>query len=230
MEQATILSDRLLGGMLGRVPMPVRDDEPLPFQRQGTDRGLLNLQRRGPEVEIEILHKTNRLSSGVTEITNVATAAATVSALTIVERLLTERSVRPHAPTDRPGFPRPVVGALSENSKRIIGDHGVQRFEEFKRYHDGWDYGRGKALSPRSVATFEAFLRQVPELSAVEPSLFLTSEGNLQLGWEDGEGGVVEVDFLPDGVEYYIDTTGEEGTVRLEAFPHFIERIRTLIP
>lgn len=229
MEQATILSDRLLGGMLGRVPMPVRD-EPLPFQKQRMDRGLLNLQGREPEVEIEILHKRNRPSSRVTEITNVATAAATVSALTIVERLLAERPVRLHTPTDRPGFPRPVVGALSENSKRVIGEHGVQRFEEFKRYHDGWDYGRGKALSPRSVATFEAFLRQAPELSAVEPSLFLTSEGNIQLGWEDGEGGIVEVDFLPDGVEYYIDTAGEEGTVRLEALPHFIERIRTLIP
>jgi hypothetical protein len=230
MEQATVLSDRFLGGMLGRVPLLVSSDEPLPFHKRGRDRGLLNLQKRGTEVEVEIFHKRNRPSPRVTKITDVVTATAAVSALTIVERLLAERPVRSLTPSDRPGFPRPVVGAISENSKRVIGENGVKRFEEFRHYHDGWDYSRGKALSPRSVATFEVFLRLVPELAAVEPSLFLTPEGNLQLGWEDSNGGSVEVDFLLHGVEYYLDTAGEEGTVRLEALPQFIERIRATIP
>jgi len=159
-----------------------------------------------------------------------ATHAAAVAAFGIIERLRrAERLSHSPAKTSRPGFPRPVIGALSENSKRIIGEHGVQRFEEFKRYHDGWDYGRGRALSPRSVAAFESFLRRVPELAAVEPSLFLTAEGNLQLGWEDEQGRVVEVDFLPNRIDYFIESSQEEGSSRLDALPQLIERIRPTI-
>ena len=82
------------------------------------------------------------------------------------------------------------VGVLGENSKHIVGENGVRRFEEFRQYHAGWDGGRGRPLAPRSVTTLELFLRQLPELAALEPSLFLTHEGNLQLGWEDRQGNV----------------------------------------
>lgn len=237
--QAALLNDRLLGGMLGHVPaMSVRDDEPL-LRRQAED-DLLNLQRRREPSARARRRMSSLQVIGVTSPTQekmveasaaVATAAAAVAAVNVIDRLLLAgQPIKAPAQTNRPGFPRAVVGALSENSKRIIGDHGVQRFEEFKRYQDGWDYGRGKVLSPRSVATFETFLRQIPELAAIEPSLFLTTEGNMQLGWEDGNGNIMEVDFLPDGIEYYIAATNEEGLVRLEALPQLIERIRPMLP
>lgn len=226
--QAAILSDRLLGGMLGRVPMPVRDDDPLP--KRLSEGGLLNLQSGRPATVPQPPRKRTVQATGTADLKDLVRATATVTVISIVEQLLAEQQAKPAAQVSRAVFPKPVVGALSANSQRIIGEHGVQRFEEFKRYGDGWDYGRGKPLSPRSVATFEAFLRLIPELAAVEPSLFLTTEGNLQLGWEDRERGVVEVDFLPDGVEYYVDITGEEGMVRLAALPEFVERIRLTIP
>lgn len=213
---------------MGRLPTLVRDDAPLPKQLSGGD--LLNLQSRRPAPEPEPLRKKRTRSTGIADFTNLVEAAADFTATDILEKLLNERPAKPATQTSQPGFPKPTVGALSENSRLIIGEHGVRRFEEFKRYGDGWDYGRGKMLSARSVATFEAFMRRIPELAAVEPSLFMTTEGNLQLGWGGRDRGIVEVDFLPDGVEYYVEITGEEGAVRLADLPEFVERIRLTIP
>lgn len=153
-----------------------------------------------------------------------------LSAAEIAEKLLKSGQYTPPAAGMRAAFSRLVPGALSENSKRVIGANGVQRFEEFKQYHDGWDYGRGKALSAYSVATFEEFLRQIPELAAIEPSLFLTTNGNLQLGWEDAEGNVVEVEFFPDRIEYYIESRNEEGSLSKQALPQLINQVRPTIP
>lgn len=130
---------------------------------------------------------------------------------------LTEQRVRRQAPT------------LGETAGNILGENGVRRFWEFVRYERGWDLGRGEPLSSRSVAFVNAFLNRLPELGAVRPSLFLTHEGNLQLGWEDREGNAIEIEFGPDRVEYYLEGLGEERTIGLEALPQLIGRVRSLV-
>lgn|GEM_PF-6964302 len=132
--------------------------------------------------------------------------------------------------TGRRFFRRRVVSELSENSKHIVGENGARRFEEFKQYRPGWDHGRGNPLSPRSITTLESFLRQLPELATLEPSLFLTHEGNLQLGWEDVQGNAIEIEFFPDKVEYYIESINEEGAVDLEALHQLIAKVSPTIP
>jgi len=140
-----------------------------------------------------------------------------------------------------PQRPRKVRGHWAENSPqadpvtlgetaiRILGENGQRRFQEFTRYQAGWDVGRGAPLSPRSATILEAFLARLPGLATYQPSIFLTHNGNLELGWEDSGGSAIEIEFWPDRIGYYFEGLDEEGTVRLEVFPQFIEKVRSLI-
>jgi len=119
--------------------------------------------------------------------------------------------------------------ALSEAARHILGENGSRRFQDFSRYQPGWNLGEGAALSPRSVAVTDSFLSHVPELAVCNPSLFLTPDGNLELSWEDRNGNAVEIEFWPDRIEYYVESSNEERTARLEFFPQFIEKVRSLI-
>lgn len=232
------------GGFFGGVitrPGPTRVEDLYQEQPSSEEIDLLSFpQRKGtPEREPEefsagdVAQYVNpRTSASLKEqIRNIfAESDKPLTLADVAEQLVrTERYTPPRARA-RVGFPRLVPGALSENSKRVIGENGVRRFEEFKKYHDGWDYGRGRALSAYSVATLEEFLRQMPELAMAEPSLFLTYNGNLQLGWEDAEGNAVEVEFFPDRIEYYLESRDEEGSVSKQALYHLIQRIRPTVP
>lgn len=119
--------------------------------------------------------------------------------------------------------------SLSEAARHVLGENGWRRFQDFSHYEAGWNLGAGASLSSRSVLVADFFLNHVPELAAYNPSLFLTPEGNLELAWEDRNGAALEIEFRPDGIEYYIESSGEERTVRLEVFPQFIEKVRSLI-
>jgi hypothetical protein len=125
-----------------------------------------------------------------------------------------------------PAFLRLVPKSLGDASKIVIGEHGLRRYEEFRRYHSGWDFGRGAPLSQRSVAAFESFVSQLPDLVRWEPSLFLTHQGNLQLGWENSDGSAAELEFFPDKIEYYLESLSEEGSVDLSSQQELIEKIR----
>ncbi len=118
---------------------------------------------------------------------------------------------------------------LSETAIRILGKNGQRRFEEFTRYQAGWDIGSGAPLSLRSATILDTFLARLPGLAAYQPSLFLTHNGNLELGWEDSGGNAIEIEFWPDRIGYYFETLNEERSVRLEVFPQFIEKVRSLI-
>ena len=124
---------------------------------------------------------------------------------------------------------QPQAASLSEAARRILGENGQRRFQEFTLYESGWDLARGVPLSLHSIATLDTFLGQLPELAALQPSLFLTHDGNLELGWEDANGNALEIEFWPDRVEYYIEALDEERTIRLEVLPQFIEKVRSLI-
>ena len=103
---------------------------------------------------------------------------------------------------------------LSTHAQDVLGDNGVARFELFKEYKKGWDAGHGVPLAQISVAVMESFIAFYSEFNS-EPSLFLTTEGNIQLGWEDNDDQIIEVEFLPDRIEYYIEALDEERSIPL---------------
>jgi hypothetical protein len=105
---------------------------------------------------------------------------------------------------------------LGEMARRVVGDEGVERVQEFKLYEKGWDSGQGEPLSSISIALTETFLNLYPKLSERQPSVFLSRSGNLQLGWEDKENNPVEIEFFPHKVEYYIGPLDEEGEIYLD--------------
>jgi len=115
---------------------------------------------------------------------------------------------------DRPLISNVLVStdALGKRASEVLGINGIERFEEFKQYKDGWDHGKGKALSYRSVAIMERMMNQFQDFPC-EPSLFFTREGNLQLGWDDNDGNSVELEFCPDSIEYYIESEDLEGEI-----------------
>lgn len=104
---------------------------------------------------------------------------------------------------------------LSPRTIKILGENGITRFEVFKKYSEGWDGGHALPLSHRSTAVMESFINQFFEFHK-EPSLFLTPDGNLQLGWENSQGQSIELEFYPNKIEYYIERSSEEGQTSLE--------------
>jgi hypothetical protein len=124
---------------------------------------------------------------------------------------------------------QPVDGLLNDSVRQIIGENGVTRLREFARYEQGWDLGRGKPLAPRSVVVLNAFLTQLPQLAAYSPSLFMTHEGNLELGSEDSEGRSISIEFYPERLDYYLEGLAEERMIRVDLIPQLVEKVRSLI-
>ena len=118
---------------------------------------------------------------------------------------------------------------LSREAIAIIGENGKRRFEEFRKYPNGWYGGKGKKISKWSVLNFERFVKEIPELKLFRPSLFLTLEGNLSLGWEDKSGQSIEIEFYPDKIEYFIETLDEESSIYLANIFGLTEKIRTIM-
>ncbi|MFN0139364.1 MAG: hypothetical protein ACKVQW_04665 [Pyrinomonadaceae bacterium] len=118
---------------------------------------------------------------------------------------------------------------LSPETNFIIGSNARHRIDEFSRYPFGWYGGKGKKLSKWSVANFDTFVKCLPELKRVNPSVFLTLEGNLALGWEDRNGKKCEIEFFPDKVEYFIEVSNEELSVGLIKIFDLADRFRGLL-
>lgn len=131
-----------------------------------------------------------------------------------------------------PGWSNALVESASElggDVIKMIGGNGLRRFEQFKEYGEGWEFGTGKPLSPYSLASFKQFCKQFSEPVPNEPSLFLTREGNLQLGWEDGEANKIELEFFPDKIEYYIEALDDEGAVDLTEVSQLFDKLKSII-
>lgn len=118
---------------------------------------------------------------------------------------------------------------LNRDTIAVIGENGKRRFDEFKGYPRGWYGGKGHKISRWSVANFERFVKKIPELRLFHPSLFLTLEGNIALGWEDKNGQSLEIEFHPDKVEYLIEDLNEESSVGLAGIFELAEKIRKLL-
>ena len=146
-------------------------------------------------------------------------------------------SANPINPSDWLLLETKPVDELSEDIIKIIGENGLQRFEQFKKYSEGWDFGIGKPLSSHSVASFKLFCKRLSEPIPVdsinspqdEPSLFLTREGNLQLGWEDKEGNKIEIEFFPNKIEYYIEALDDEGEVDLTHIYQLVDKLKLVV-
>ena len=95
-----------------------------------------------------------------------------------------------------------------------LGRQGRDRLHHFRYLFSGpLASGEGKPLSTRAVDALFTFLDEVDLPEKVEPSLFLTNDGHLELCWEDSEGKAIQLEFGPQETEIYLESRGLEESV-----------------
>ena len=106
-----------------------------------------------------------------------------------------------------------------------LGENGVDRVREFKTYKDGWDSGKGAALNGKSEDNLRSFLRSRGEEFPTRPSVFLTRAGNLRLSWENRDGNGIELEFFPNEIEYFLESSEEEGVGHLNTIDEILAAV-----
>ncbi|SRR6266571_6808613 len=115
--------------------------------------------------------------------------------------------------------PAPDELAREELLLRKLGPRGWGRVHHFRNYYEsGWGEHAGRVLSPMALEAFFRFLASTSfPTGKTAPSVFLTDRGGVELCWENAAGRSVQVEFTREGVEFYDETTGEEGVVGHDA-------------
>ena len=107
----------------------------------------------------------------------------------------------------------PSEGEREELLLSKLGPKGWGRLHHFRHYYSaGWG-GSGKPLSPRALETFYRFLESATFPSGSVPSVFLTDEGCIEVCWEDSARKVVQVEFRPAEIEFYVEAQQIEDSV-----------------
>lgn len=115
-------------------------------------------------------------------------------------------------------LPAPGEADREELLLAKLGPRGWGRLIHFRSYYQpGWGGGNGRQLSPRALEGFFRFLAAAEFPAGKVPSVFLTDRGGLELAWEDADGKAVQVEFTPQGAEFYIAGTETEGEAPVEA-------------
>ena len=83
----------------------------------------------------------------------------------------------------------------------------IKRGASFKDLQNGWDGYNAKATNEKVIESAIEIIRKLPFC----PEAFPTSEGNIQLQFEDSDGNYMEMEVLEDSVvEIYLEMTGQE--------------------
>lgn len=124
--------------------------------------------------------------------------------------------------------PNKMTG-LSDETLTVLGENGLRRIEEFRRYPQGWYGGKGDRLSTHSISIFDNFIKRIPELRLFAPSVFLSLSGFLSIGFEDKTGKQIEIEFFPDRIEYFAESLYEESSVGISKSFELADKIRHLL-
>lgn len=115
-------------------------------------------------------------------------------------------------------LPAPGEADREDLLLKKLGPRGWGRLHHFRYYYQpGWGEGAGRQLSPRALVGFFRFLTVAQFPVGKVPSVFLTDRGGLELAWEDAAGKAVQVEFTPQGAEFYVAANEHEGKVAVEA-------------
>ncbi|HEX9785864.1 MAG TPA: hypothetical protein VGA56_24440 [Opitutaceae bacterium] len=119
-------------------------------------------------------------------------------------------------PMGLPGIHRVAMDDLEIEQALLakLGARGWGRIHHFRNhYNQPWGERRGEPLSPRALDLLARFVTAATFPTGSQPSVFLTDHGTLELCWEDATGAARQVEFKADGIDYFIEATGEEASV-----------------
>lgn len=105
-----------------------------------------------------------------------------------------------------------VTTLISGPAKDAIGTNGLKRLETFFRLQAGWDGTASKPIDLNSVAVFSRFFAET-RLNPKRLGVFMSARGNVVVNWPEQDGQLVELEFHSGGVDYFIESVGDEGTV-----------------
>jgi len=114
--------------------------------------------------------------------------------------------------------------SLNQDAKRMLGPTTLARYYSFMFLRDGWDGGDAKGISARSTETLNAFASLHPMISN-PVSLFLTDRGYLEILFKNSDGKSINIEFMPDGLEYFHEGLMVEGEVPTAEMGKFISSI-----
>jgi hypothetical protein len=106
----------------------------------------------------------------------------------------------------------PQQSALGAEAAAALGVRGVKRLKAFQQLQPGWDSGRGEALQIDSLRALSSFFEETM-LRPPRLSVFMSGEGHLAVSWTDSKDQLIELEFFPDRIEFFIEATGDEGSV-----------------
>ena len=114
---------------------------------------------------------------------------------------------------------RQSVRAIAPNEQeqeetllKKLGARGWGRVHYFRDlFQAGWGEHGGAPMSPRAFEAFVRFVRAIDFPVGNFPSVFISDRGGIELCWEDSKGSALQVEFVRDGAEYYIEASGQEG-------------------
>lgn len=105
-----------------------------------------------------------------------------------------------------------VSTLISDAATVAIGAAGLRRLENFFRLQAGWDGKFSKPIALNSVMVFSSFFAETG-LRPDRLGVFMSSQGNVVVNWPDPDNQLIELEFTPSGVEYFIEKDEEEGIV-----------------
>lgn len=119
-----------------------------------------------------------------------------------------------------------VSTLISAAASAAVGSAGLKRLESFLQLQPGWDGMTSKPIDLNSIADFSSFFDE----TGCRPSrlgVFMSAEGNVVVNWPDQHDQLVELEFHSSGVDYFIERSGEEGTIPREdiGFRELLNRI-----
>ncbi|MFC5438513.1 hypothetical protein [Rhodanobacter ginsenosidimutans] len=113
---------------------------------------------------------------------------------------------------------------IGPSAKAVLGELGIQRLESFLQLRAGWDGPTSKPIRLDSIDVFSQFFSDTA-LRPEQMGVFMSAEGNVVVNWLDKTAQLVELEFDPDGVNYFIENGEIEGTISandlsLSGVPH----------
>lgn len=93
-----------------------------------------------------------------------------------------------------------------------IGSRGVDRLLGFKSLAPGWDGEDSHALSLQSLQRFSEFF-SASQLTSLGVAVFMSHAGNVVINWHDGKGRLIEIEFFPKKIEYFVESSALDDSV-----------------
>ena len=104
---------------------------------------------------------------------------------------------------------------ISASAEAAIGWSGVTRLTGFRRLAPGWDGGDSRTLDVHSLKRLSEFFSRF-QLQSRDIAIFMSHAGNVVINWHDLRGGLVEIEFFPSRMEYFVETSNLDDSTSLE--------------